>query len=147
MQIEPRAFTVEHNGLVNVLMTQATIFNSLKPDKITTVNAIWDTGATNSCISEKIANQLDLDAVGYVRMNTAAGTFDTKRYLVDIVLPNKIVVRKVQVTEAVLNNWDVIIGMDIICLGDFAISNYQGKTRFSFRIPSIQDVDYCITDK
>ena len=104
-------------------------------------------GATNSCISERIANQLDLDAVGYVRMNTAAGTFDTKRYVVDIVLPNKIVVRKVQVTEAVLNNWDVIIGMDIICLEDFAISNYQGKTRFSFRIPSIQDVDYCITDK
>lgn len=104
MQIEPRAFTVEHNGLVNVLMTQVTIFYSLKPDKITTVNAIWDTGATNSCISERIANQLDLDAGGYVRMNTAAGTFDTKRYVVDIVLPNKIVVRKVQVTEAVLNN-------------------------------------------
>lgn len=37
---------------------------------------------------------------------------------------------------------DVLIGMDVISKGDFAISNYNGKTQFSFRIPSQNDVDY-----
>jgi hypothetical protein len=37
---------------------------------------------------------------------------------------------------------DVLIGMDIISLGDFAISNFDGKTQFSFRIPSQRHVEY-----
>ena len=37
---------------------------------------------------------------------------------------------------------DVLIGMDIISKGDFAVSNYNGKTQFSFRLPSQEDVDY-----
>lgn len=32
--------------------------------------------------------------------------------------------------------------MDIISKGDFAIPNYNGKTQFSFRLPSQNDVDY-----
>jgi hypothetical protein len=32
---------------------------------------------------------------------------------------------------------DVLIGMDIISMGDFAITNARGKTIFSFVIPSL----------
>lgn len=32
--------------------------------------------------------------------------------------------------------------MDIISYGDFTISNYNGKTIFSFRTPSIIHTDY-----
>ena len=31
---------------------------------------------------------------------------------------------------------DVLIGMDIICLGDLAITNHDGKTIMTFSIPS-----------
>lgn len=37
---------------------------------------------------------------------------------------------------------DLLIGMDVIILGDFSISNYNNKTTFSFRIPSIQETYY-----
>ncbi len=37
---------------------------------------------------------------------------------------------------------DVLIGMDIISNGDFAVSNYDGKTYFSFRLPSQEHVEY-----
>lgn len=37
---------------------------------------------------------------------------------------------------------DVLIGMDIISNGDFAISNYEGRTQFSFRIPSQEHIEY-----
>ena len=36
--------------------------------------------------------------------------------------------------------WDVLIGMDIINLGDFAVSNHNGKTTFSFRMPSVDEI-------
>ena len=36
----------------------------------------------------------------------------------------------------------VLIGMDIITAGDFAVSNYNGTTMFSFRIPSQKKTDY-----
>ena len=32
--------------------------------------------------------------------------------------------------------------MDIIGHGDFVISNYNGNTMFSFRIPSVQEIDF-----
>jgi hypothetical protein len=36
----------------------------------------------------------------------------------------------------------VLIGMNIINKGDFAITNFQGKTTMSFRIPSKQKIDF-----
>jgi len=43
------------------------------------------------------------------------------------------------VTEGILpggDGGDILIGMDIITLGDFVITNLNGKTKVSFRIPS-----------
>ena len=36
----------------------------------------------------------------------------------------------------------VAIGMDIIGLGDFVVSSYEGKTAFSFRMPSLHCFDF-----
>lgn len=36
--------------------------------------------------------------------------------------------------------YDVVIGMDIICKGDFVIPNKERKTTFSFRIPSEKEI-------
>ena len=32
--------------------------------------------------------------------------------------------------------------MDIISLGDFVVTNTNTKTTFSFRIPSVQEIDF-----
>lgn len=42
----------------------------------------------------------------------------------------------------IAGNTDILIGMDIITLGDFAITNVGGKTVFSFRTPSTKMIDY-----
>ena len=39
-----------------------------------------------------------------------------------------------------------LIGMDIINRGDFAVSNRDGATTFSFRIPSIESFDFVKED-
>lgn len=43
-------------------------------------------------------------------------------------------------------NVEVIIGMDIINRGDFAVSNRNGATTFSFRIPSVESFDFAADD-
>ena len=62
----------------------------------------------------------------------------------DIILNNEVIFTdwNVMVSKIGAQGIDILIGMDIISKGDFAISNYDGKTQFSFRLPSQQDVDY-----
>lgn len=59
-------------------------------------------------------------------------------------MPNNLVIPSVRVTECADNAGDfgVIIGMDVITMGDFSITNYDSKTTVSFRIPSIKTIDY-----
>jgi len=48
-----------------------------------------------------------------------------------------------RVTEgSIFGDSDVLIGMDIISLGDFAVTNFQEKTVFTFRIPSVERIDF-----
>jgi hypothetical protein len=44
--------------------------------------------------------------------------------------------------DDVAGNFGAIIGMDIICRGDFAITNCGGQTWMSYRYPSIRSIDY-----
>lgn len=37
---------------------------------------------------------------------------------------------------------DLIIGMDIMTQGDLSLTNMEGRTVFSFRIPSLHVVDF-----
>ncbi len=101
-----------------------------------TIQAIWDTGATNTVISRNLVGQLGLIPTGITTAHDANNSYQTSTYLVDIGLPNGILIPDVQVTEAAnLGNYDLLIGMDIITLGDFSVTNGGGNTWFSFRIP------------
>ncbi len=63
-------------------------------------------------------------------------------YAINLFLPNQVGFQFIKVTEGVLNGTDLLIGMDIISRGDFAISNFAGKTTFSFRVPSTKRIDF-----
>ena len=45
-------------------------------------------------------------------------------------------------STSIFDVFDIIIGMDIISKGDFAVSNLNGKTSFSFRIPSFGTANF-----
>ena len=46
------------------------------------------------------------------------------------------------VTSGKLSDTDFLIGMDIITLGDFSVTNLNEKTTFSFRYPSCETINY-----
>jgi hypothetical protein len=46
--------------------------------------------------------------------------------------------------DALAGGIEALIGMDIITLGDFSITNHKGVTCMSFRIPSGHEIDYVV---
>lgn len=140
------AFTYKADGRVNVLLSEVKVsankelFSDAKQEKFI---AIWDTGATNTAISSKVVEECGLIPTGKAISNTANGQCQVNTYLIDINLPNNVNINGVQATEfTAVEGADLLIGMDIMGLGDVAISNYEGKTTFSFRIPSMIETDY-----
>ncbi len=57
-------------------------------------------------------------------------------------LHNKLRVKDVRVTEGRLNGFGLLIGMDIINLGDFALTHKNQQTVFSFQIPPTHEYDF-----
>jgi len=147
---KPQAFTVEFNGRAHVLITPVHIgraFDHTKisrpPGNVLTYNGIWDTGATNTVITERVARECGLKPIGVTNVETAGGRKRSNVYLVSIGLPNTVGVSSLRVTEGILNgNVEVLIGMDVIGGGDFAITCNDGKTVFSFRFPSKTKIDF-----
>ena len=98
---------------------------------------IWDTGASASAISQRVVDACGLAQIGMTQVQTADGLVDAETYLINIFLPNQVGFKHVQVTKANLGQHnDMLIGMDIISAGDFAITNKNGNTVFTFRVPS-----------
>ena len=105
------SFTKEHESITPFIHTSA---GACPPDELEAVEslsaddsrirwkkALWDTGATQSCISDRLATEFGLE-----------------------------------------DDCDLIIGMDIMTQGDLAMTNLEGRTVFSFRIPSLYTVDF-----
>lgn len=110
-------------------------------------HALWDTGATSSMISQNVVDTCGLIPISFTDVQHAQGT--TKGvpvFIVNIELPNRVEFSGVRVALCQLpvkpQTIDVLIGMDIINQGDFAVTNPNGKTKFSFRLPSSADIDF-----
>jgi hypothetical protein len=143
-----KAFTFVYPDLATSIETKCGVYESYNNHKepeqsqITTFNSLWDTGAMSSVISTKVVNVLGLIPVGRAQVFHANGEAIVNTYFVNIVLPNKVTFSNLFVTEGVLSDIDVLIGMDIISQGDFVITALNQGTRFSFQIPSTHDTDY-----
>lgn len=153
VKIIPRAFTIKYNGLTNRIVTDIGISQAFDPAKpplplpqTCNTTALWDTGATASMITEATAKALGLIPSGVIHINHAGGTSLSNSYLTNFYLPNKVCVAGVSVSECpnIAGQFGAIVGMDIISKGDFSITNHNGKTWMTFRVPSIQPADYVI---
>ena len=100
--------------------------------------ALWDTGAQSSTISVALADRLGLPAISEREMTGAGGRYRAKEYLAGLLLPNNVEVAAISLYGFVGSPYfNLLIGMDIITLGDFLVSTHGGITHFSFQIPSM----------
>ena len=97
-----------------------------------------------TCISADLAQQLSLVATGKKDIRTPSGTKTVNTYLINIILPNKVKVPDVEVCDSAIGaqGLGMLIGMDIISKGDFAVSHFDGNTVFTFRVPSQETIDF-----
>lgn len=146
------SFTSKCSGISRALISTVLIskafipsLGEVKPENHNTKSyeAIWDTGATDTVITQKVVDECSLSPTGVVQVHTAAGKTRSNSYLVNVWLPNRMIIQNVKVTLGELqDNVEVLIGMNIINQGDFVVTNKGGKTVFSFRIPSVECIDF-----
>lgn len=107
-----------------------------------TVTAIWDTGASHTAFTSALIKKLRLIRTGGGFYHTSKGGRRTTHYGANIHLSQKLLFPSWPVMEANIHGAEVLLGMDIIGKGDFAISNYPGMPIFSFRYPSQDRISF-----
>ena len=149
---EFQALTLKFNGRTNVLlgtvgMSQAfdpQITQANRPQQVN-VNAIWDTGASCTVITKIVATRIGLISTGKTIVNGVNSEAEANTYFVNVYLPNGVCIYNLKIVEAErLAGADILLGMDIIGMGDLSVYNEDGKTVMSYRIPSIGGADFVV---
>lgn len=139
-----KAYTYKCGHIAHSIITPCRIGRPFSTENASAeVNALWDTGATCTCISEDLANAIGLLPDDETELTVGDNRKVKSRvYSVQLNMGD-FVVPYIRVNSLPPNRThDVIIGMDIISMGDLTISNYSGQTTLSFRFPSICEKDY-----
>jgi predicted aspartyl protease len=146
--IEYRAFITVYEGLTSEISTPVRLEPLITSDKNLLgtqieIEALWDTGATMTCIKPSLWNKLKLrqsELVESIIMSGIGGDVEADGTLVSIWLtPNFVIALCPAYIADFPGGEELLIGMDIIGMGDFAICNADGKTSFSFAIPPFPD--------
>ena len=73
------AFTQEYAAKRNRLLTEIELTNPLNNSVVKGI-ALWDTGATSSCISDSVAGKLDLKPTGMMNIKTPSGSKEVRTF-------------------------------------------------------------------
>jgi hypothetical protein len=143
-----RGFIKSYTALVNKLITPINVLPVASRDKSlrnvsVELDALWDTGATKSCMRPGLRDRLNLRMFRIGSSVTIAGIggkVQADFTIVSIFLANNL---KIEYCPVYVLDFpgssDLIIGMDIVMKGDFAVCNADGKTSFSFAVPPFPD--------
>lgn len=126
------------------IITECTVRPTESTEPGMEVSALWDTGADRSMISKDLAETMKLVPYRYINSYSTNGVAKKPIYQIAIMLPNGAGLPKLPVVEGDFDGHDIIIGMDIITLHDFALThNQQGELIFSIVFPPLNTpLDY-----
>jgi len=138
--------TVCYDNLQRCVATNVQITDIYTGNKATTLG-IWDTGATSCVITKDLVTELQLTPIGQIVVHGVHGNKRVNSYIIKMNLVGKSDIQIATIaTECDTLSEDgsvgMLIGMDVISNGDFAITNFQNKTTMSFRTPSSHKIDY-----
>jgi hypothetical protein len=142
-----RAFFATYMGITDELTTPASILpiyttNAAFCGMPFEVEALWDTGATATCIKPALWERLELYSLesDCTELAGIGGNVPSDLTFVDLLLTSELEIKNCPVYVADFpGDMDMLIGMDIIGTGDFAVCNTGNKTSFSFTVPPFPD--------
>ena len=126
---------IEYDEVVQRISTELDVSECNDSENLRRVKkAVWDTGATTSCIADRLAKKYGLRPVDTGVLSTATGRAEAPIYMLDLHLLKDISIRNVRIFGSPMTNRDVdfLIGMDIISKGRFIVDSTGGKTTVSF---------------
>lgn len=140
------AYTHTYEGVVRRMLVNCFVSapNTKEGEDGDELKALWDTGASLTCISTQLADKLGFPIVDSMTIRVADGKeVQSNVYCIQLRMGSFVVP---YVMAAALDmdgsEHDVIIGMDFMVNGDTSISHYGGRTVLTFRQPSLETVDY-----
>jgi len=140
-----KSLTVCESGIARKILSEVEISDFFTGSSCET-RGLWDSGATNSVVTRSVAQSLGLTLMGQTKVRGVHGVKTVNVYYVNIRLKGTDIQLTTNVTESeeLSNDHSVgmLLGMNVITKGDFAITNYRGRTTMSFRVPSRHRIDY-----
>jgi hypothetical protein len=136
------AFEVRYPIRTENLISEVAVYPSpiKNPSRSVKIRAKWDTGANHTFISIDLKNRLNLVPIDSDVVSGLGGSQVIDVVRLAIKLPNDLFISSKHIGVCNMNSAskiDMLIGMDIIQLGDFHISNTDDKSVFSFVMPSL----------
>lgn len=115
------------------IVTPLRVYNHLN-NKSRVVNALWDTGASQSLVSERVVRELELKDASMMVSNTANGI--ASRYTsLCFALPGDVdymAYVEAGVLPDAIGSSEFIVGLDIISMGDLSLRHGNGRMELSF---------------
>lgn len=103
---------------------------------------IWDTGASMSAVTQNVVDALGLIQTGFRQIHGVHGPETVPTFNVAFHLSSGVIFTSITASRGKLYGADVLLGMDVIGAGDFAVTNHKGHTTISLRIPSQECIDF-----
>lgn len=133
----------DYDGRIKAVLTEAYIFEAVDLDEtpepsdhVFTQSAAWDTGAEVSIISPRVVEALKLKPFAKTSIMGVGGDEEVGVYKNHVGLPNGFLYEDLIVYCSDIDDYDILIGMDLILQSDFFITNIEGNNRFFFRMPA-----------
>jgi hypothetical protein len=146
--LEYRGFIKLFDRPVNKLVSKSNIIPIASADRTlqnisVELNMLWDTGASLTFIKPRVKEQLKLRVFGTdysIHIAGIGGKVKADLTTLSICITNSLIIEclPVYVVDFPLN-YDMVIGMNIINMGDFSVCSTDMKTSFSFIIPPLPD--------
>ena len=140
------ALQVSSEELLHELVSDCSVAEFIGPEQVADTfvpfKALWDTGATNSVITEQVVQKCNLVPTGKTFVYGVNGRHLADTFVISIQLQGVVLFPYLRVTKGDFLGADVLVGMDIINQGDFAVTNRNGQTRFAYRVPSEGGIDF-----
>jgi hypothetical protein len=98
-----------------------------EPSNVINYHALIDTGTSRTLILRAVAVAAGLECSGWTPLSSANSSSRTDLYLADlhIPFPNPLVIPRIELGQFgdPLNPFEILIGRDVICRGDFFMSH------------------------
>lgn len=124
-------FIHEYDSVIMELIIDVTVY---KNDQRRTVKALIDTGCNKTSVSPKLAREMGLRAIAQKDMRDMSNhIYHSPMYEVALTIGDSIHLPVGKIVEFPFktDKYDIVIGMDILSLCDFIVTNCGGHTKLT----------------